>query len=643
MVSDNNTKNTTIENINETEELENQKKIAIAYARYLRENNLKPGDATFIEPEDLDVELIEEKPVEPVEIDEQDFAEAVEKAEQISAEAVDKAAQISAEEPAETVKADDAVTVAVETEPAQATPEKSERIYEKVVAVDPEEAGSIVKALASVSGFFDDAAHAINKRVSRKAFDLRKYLHDTFTGYSSAKKTIWTSILSVFVMCAVLMMVLDSYTVYEYAYNGKVLGYVDAQEDVTNVLDVAGDQLNEVNEETGAEIEFSTKDNISFKKVDGTSKDVDDVDTTVNKLAYLTDIEVEAYGIYDGSRLVTIVKSQDAAEKLLDRTMEVLGAPDKGMELVSVEFEKPLDIKPINVLLTSVQSDKEALKQMTEGGDVQFYHLVEDGETLGSIEDTFGVEKDSIYDEDNKNAISRIDTGDKICIRKTVTPVSVKMVETGKMKEIVPYKTIKKKSKDYYIGDEIVGVEGVNGVQIFEGTLTKIGGEIADRDTVSLEVITKKVDKVVYVGTTKRPKTAPTGIFKNPMTKGTYVVTSAFKWRWGRQHSGIDMGAPTGTPVYAADGGTVTGAGYFGGYGNCIDMDNGIASDGSKRTTRYGHLSYIAVKTGQKVYQGQYIGEVGSTGHSTGPHLHFEIRYNGNATDPIPLISDGVY
>ena len=107
-------------------------------------------------------------------------------------------------------------------------------------------------------------------------------------------------------------------------------------------------------------------------------------------------------------------------------------------------------------------------------------------------------------------------------------------------------------------------------------------------------------------------------------------VTSPFGYRWGRLHAGIDIGVPEGTPIHAAASGTVVLAGWIDGYGNytCIDHGGGLA-------TCYAHQSAYAVSTGAHVSQGQVIGYVGSTGHSFGPHLHFEVRINGVPVDPL--------
>jgi murein DD-endopeptidase MepM/ murein hydrolase activator NlpD len=108
------------------------------------------------------------------------------------------------------------------------------------------------------------------------------------------------------------------------------------------------------------------------------------------------------------------------------------------------------------------------------------------------------------------------------------------------------------------------------------------------------------------------------------------VVVSGFGMRWGRMHEGIDIAASSGTPIRAAAAGTVIHAGWLGGYGNLVVLDhgNGLA-------TAYAHASAILVGVGVQVSQGETVSLVGSTGNSSGPHLHFEVRVNGVAVDPL--------
>jgi murein DD-endopeptidase MepM/ murein hydrolase activator NlpD len=107
-------------------------------------------------------------------------------------------------------------------------------------------------------------------------------------------------------------------------------------------------------------------------------------------------------------------------------------------------------------------------------------------------------------------------------------------------------------------------------------------------------------------------------------------VVSPFGMRWGRMHTGIDIGVSYGTPIHAAAAGQVIYAGWMDGYGNLVFIDHGRGI-----STGYAHQSSIAVSNGQSVAQGQVIGYVGCTGHCFGPHLHFEVRVNGSPVDPL--------
>ena len=118
------------------------------------------------------------------------------------------------------------------------------------------------------------------------------------------------------------------------------------------------------------------------------------------------------------------------------------------------------------------------------------------------------------------------------------------------------------------------------------------------------------------------------GYFSSPFGWRTDPITGVQGF-----HPGQDIAAPWGTPIYAATSGEVSIAGWVSGYGNytCINRDPSFA-------TCYGHQSAIFVSVGQQVSQGQHIGNVGSTGYSTGPHLHFEVRINGQVVDPLPYL-----
>ena len=123
--------------------------------------------------------------------------------------------------------------------------------------------------------------------------------------------------------------------------------------------------------------------------------------------------------------------------------------------------------------------------------------------------------------------------------------------------------------------------------------------------------------------------------FANPL-KSAYRYTSGYGRRWGRMHYGTDFAAPHGTPIYASADGVVVHAGWASGYGRLIKIRHEFGYE-----TRFGHLSKIRVNVGQKVSRGERIGDMGNTGRSTGTHLHYEIRINGNAINPMKYLEAG--
>ena len=115
--------------------------------------------------------------------------------------------------------------------------------------------------------------------------------------------------------------------------------------------------------------------------------------------------------------------------------------------------------------------------------------------------------------------------------------------------------------------------------------------------------------------------------------KSSFRYTSGFGMRWGRLHAGTDMAGPVGSPIYASADGVVVEAGWVSGYGRLIKIKHEFGVE-----TRYGHLSAIKVSKGQRVSRGERIGDMGNSGRSTGPHLHYEIRVGGNPIDPMIYI-----
>lgn len=140
-----------------------------------------------------------------------------------------------------------------------------------------------------------------------------------------------------------------------------------------------------------------------------------------------------------------------------------------------------------------------------------------------------------------------------------------------------------------------------------------------------------------------QPKSAVIERKSEPPTANRLAISSSFGWRRDpltggqRRHAGVDLPSRTGTDVYATGPGRVISAGWTPGYGNLVEIEHAGGLQ-----TRYGHLSRILVNLGSAVVHGQLIGQVGSTGRSTGPHLHYEIRIRGVAVDPTTFMGQDV-
>ena len=170
------------------------------------------------------------------------------------------------------------------------------------------------------------------------------------------------------------------------------------------------------------------------------------------------------------------------------------------------------------------------------------------------------------------------------------------------------------------------------------GTNTNVGGPFEKVGPTSFKAMFdswKKLDQlqdgVIAVPSDKPVKTAA-------FTSGYGVRSDPFRGA-AAMHAGIDLSGPLGTPIYATADGTVTTAEWnSGGYGNLVKIDHGRGIE-----TRYGHLSAYIVSRGQRVTRGQLIGRMGSTGRSTGSHLHYEVRIDGRAVNPIPFMKSTDY
>jgi murein DD-endopeptidase MepM/ murein hydrolase activator NlpD len=200
--------------------------------------------------------------------------------------------------------------------------------------------------------------------------------------------------------------------------------------------------------------------------------------------------------------------------------------------------------------------------------------------------------------------------------------------------------TLEYKTKTVYTdairdGAKKVLSKGYNGEAQETYRVVSVDGVVSGRETVSFDVSVAPSDEIIYIGTRSNGKSVVSmGTFQKPYDG---IITSYVGPRWGRTHNGIDIVAEgrgcKGDPVYAAADGVVVRADRYGGYGNCVIIDHG---DGIQ--TLYAHFSKITVSVGDVVKAGDQVGNIGSTGNSTGPHLHFEVRVDGEFVNPLIFV-----
>lgn len=198
--------------------------------------------------------------------------------------------------------------------------------------------------------------------------------------------------------------------------------------------------------------------------------------------------------------------------------------------------------------------------------------------------------------------------------------------------ESIPYETVTQENDQYNQTYSRTIQEGQTGEAAVTAAVMTLNGEEYDRKILRRTVIQPAVDEKIEIGT--RSVGIGTGEYLVPVED--YVLTSGFKWRWGRLHGGIDLAVPEGTAVHAADNGKVILADDSDacGYGNYIILDH---QNGQK--TVYAHNSELLVSEGDIVDKGDTIALSGNTGNSTGPHMHFEVRVQDEQVDPLEFIT----
>lgn len=251
-------------------------------------------------------------------------------------------------------------------------------------------------------------------------------------------------------------------------------------------------------------------------------------------------------------------------------------------------------------------------------------HAVQPGESIGTIADKYGISINTILWANNLTTRSYIRPGDQLKILPT----------SGLIHKIIKGDNLVKIAKLYKAQEsEIIKTNKLqaNGTDIVIGEELIIPGGTKPQPVVTYKPPARQYQQLETISAPPASSNASPGSSGYIWPAGVHHITQYFSWR----HTGLDIAGPVGTPLYAAKAGTVirSQCGWNGGYGCHIVIDHG-----SGMTTLYGHASRLFVAVGDVVEQGQTIAAMGSTGRSTGPHVHFEVRINNKRLNPLTYV-----
>lgn len=336
------------------------------------------------------------------------------------------------------------------------------------------------------------------------------------------------------------------------------------------------------------------------------------------------EVITEGYGIYIDSKLIAIGNDKDEIDNAVKEIIEEIKSQNEGCE---VELIEKLDIKK-GLFSTEQIENIEKTKNLLKDGKIQFTeYTVSEDDTIVGISEKFGISVEELLQSNNIEN-QDIAVGDKLKIKKVEKILNFKVFKTVTEEKEILYssETIQDPSKETSFKQ--VTQEGKNGKEVFTYKVEYEDSKEVSRTETEHVVVEEPITEKITIGTKKPPKKSEF-IWPVPFTK---KITSPYGKRDGGFHRGIDIACAgvVGTDIVASQSGKIIVAknGSLG-YGNHIIIDHG---NGKK--TVYGHCQKLFVKQGQEVSQGDVIATVGSTGDSTGPHLHFEIRINNVAQDP---------
>lgn len=358
-------------------------------------------------------------------------------------------------------------------------------------------------------------------------------------------------------------------------------------------------------------------------------QDIEDKAVYEDQLSDEIGLVTSAYCLYVNDVRIGATPYEGALEELLDQLQKAASDEDT----ISCEFAEDVEIRQEYVPTSEIMNLGYIAELLYSTKTAEVTYEVKKGDTWSQIAAKNDMTSAELLALNPGYNINKLQIGEVLTLSASVPYLTLTVVQQERYVDEVNYDIEYTDSANMYKGDYKVVSAGEYGAADVVANVTYVNGVETERTILSSVTLKEPVTEQRLQGTKDRPTWLPTGTFRWP-TSGR--ITSYFGGRrspggiGSTNHKGIDIANSYGAPVYAADGGTVTYAGWMGGYGYLVQI-----SHGNGYVTYYGHNSSLLVSVGDHVYKGQQIARVGSTGNSTGNHCHFEVRYNGVAKNPL--------
>lgn len=413
-------------------------------------------------------------------------------------------------------------------------------------------------------------------------------------------------------------------------YNGEELGVVTSESEVDSATREVKQRISDVD---SAELTVFTP-RLSLTVMDDGVSYVSTA-ALANSMLEHSDVPLtEAWGVYLDGRFYAAVNDKTIVEDALLQNLADFNLPDNATD---VGYQKEVTYQSGLYVADSLMDEEELCEKLTYTTRYETTHTVGEYETALTVALRYSMELEELIalnpelEEDDALFV-----GQRLTVEKESRVLPIVCTVQMTIPSFIDYDTIELETSAVNKGDTKVLVPGELGEKSNVVDVHYVNGAEETRTVVSSTIIKEPVTEQIGIGTySASPSSSSTtlngtGEFSWPVNGG-YISDPFIS---NRNHKGLDIAAPAGTEIYAAADGVVTVAGWnSGGYGYLIMIDHG-----NGYTTVYGHCSVIWAYVGQTVSRGQSIGAVGSTGNSTGNHLHFEVRENGICRNPAAYI-----